>query len=89
MGGDPGPGACNDRFRSGRSGPILAVRRYDVTQGTVANISSINGRLRRIARRAPRRGELLHDDLIVGAPRCGTTSVHLTELIGIDFGWPA
>ncbi len=45
-------------------------------RGNVANISSINGRLRRIARRAPRQGGLLPDYLIVGAPRSGTTSVH-------------
>jgi hypothetical protein len=42
----------------------------------VASISLINGRLRRIARRAPRRDGILPDYLIVGAPRSGTTSVH-------------
>ena len=75
-GGVPGPGACNDRFRSGRSGPILAARRYDVRPGDRGKYQLDNGRLRRIARRAPRRGGILPDYLIVGAPRCGTTSVH-------------
>lgn len=41
----------------------------------MANIRQING-LRRIARRAPRDPGTLPDYLIVGAPRCGTTSVH-------------